>query len=114
MATKITATELARNLSDVLNRVRYKGESFEVTRGGETIAEIKATERKRATLQDFIDLMRNGPKPDPEFWDDVEQAHNEMNQPLPMKSPWDTYSTRRCLSLWSDAAARSGCEDRQR
>ena len=89
MATKITATELARNLSDVLNRVRYKGESFEVTRGGETIAEIKATEKKRFTMQDWIDLWKTIPKPDPEYWDDVEQAHREMNQPLPLKSPWD-------------------------
>ncbi len=89
MATKITATELARNLSDVLNRVRYRGESFEVTRGGETIAELKATERKRFTVQDWIDLRKTIPKPDPEYWDDVKQAHREMNQPLPLKSPWD-------------------------
>jgi prevent-host-death family protein len=89
MATRITATELARNLSDVLNRVRYKGESFEVTRGGETIAEIKATERKRFTVADFIDFWENVPKPDPEFWDDVEWAHNLMNEPLPEPPAWD-------------------------
>jgi prevent-host-death family protein len=89
MATRITATELARNLSDVLNRVRYKGESFEVTRGGETIAEIKATERKRATVRDLIDLLENGPKPDPDFWKDVEEAHRMMNEPLPDPPSWD-------------------------
>ena len=89
MPTRITATELARNLSDVLNRVRYKGESFEVTRGGETIAEIKATERKRATVRDLIDLLENGPKPDPDFWKDVEEAHRMMNEPLPDPPSWD-------------------------
>ena len=93
MATKITATELARNLSDVLNRVRYKGESFEVTRGGETIAEIKATERKRATVRDLIDFLENGPKPDPDFWKDVEEAHRMMNEPLPAPPSGDCYST---------------------
>jgi antitoxin (DNA-binding transcriptional repressor) of toxin-antitoxin stability system len=41
MATKITATELARNLSDILNRVRYKGESFVVIRGGESVAVLE-------------------------------------------------------------------------
>ena len=88
MATRITATELARNLSDILNRVRYKGETFEILRGGESIAEIKATAPKRATLQDLINLLRENP-PDPEFWDDVEEAHRTMNQPLPTKTPWD-------------------------
>jgi antitoxin (DNA-binding transcriptional repressor) of toxin-antitoxin stability system len=83
MATKITATELARNLSDVLNRVRYKGESFIVERNGETVAEIKAPEKKRGTVGDLINLLENGPKPDPEFWDDVEEAHRQLNQPLP-------------------------------
>ena len=90
MATKITATELARNLTDILDRVRDKGETFEVLKRGQIVAEIKPSERKRITLGEFIELLQNGPKPDPEFWDDVEQAHREMNQPLPMKSPWDT------------------------
>jgi len=39
--TTITATELARNLSDILNRVRYRGESFRVERNGEVVAEIR-------------------------------------------------------------------------
>ena len=89
MATRITATELARNLSDVLNRVRYKGETFEVTRGGETLAELKPTVGKRATVRDLIDLLENGPKPDPDFWKDVEEAHRMMNEPLPDPPSWD-------------------------
>ena len=89
MATRITATELARNLSDILNRVQYKGETFEVVRGGETLAELKPRERKRATIQDLINLLENGPKPDPDFWKDVEEAHRMMNQPLPDPPSWD-------------------------
>ena len=89
METKITATELARNLSDILNRVRYKGESFLVLRGGETIAELIPTETKRSTLADLVDLLETGPKPDPEFWDDVEEAHRLMNQPLPPPPSWE-------------------------
>jgi antitoxin (DNA-binding transcriptional repressor) of toxin-antitoxin stability system len=90
MATRITATELARNLSDILNRVRYKGESFEVVRGGETIAELKATAAKRFTVADFIEFWDSVPKPDPEFWDDVEEAHRTMNQPLREPASWDS------------------------
>ena len=36
--TVVTATELAKNLSDILNRVKYKGERCEVRRNGETVA----------------------------------------------------------------------------
>lgn len=90
MATRITATELARNLSDILNRVRYKGESFEVVRGGETIAELKATARKHFTVADFIEFWDNVPKPDLEFWDEVEEAHQTLNQPLREPPSWDS------------------------
>lgn len=37
---KISATEVARNFSEIMNRVKYQGYSFEVTRGNETIARI--------------------------------------------------------------------------
>jgi len=38
--TLLTATTLARNFSDYLNRVRYQGASFDITRGSEIIARI--------------------------------------------------------------------------
>src|SRR5438552_1453276 len=39
MATKsITGTDAARNLSDVLNQVRYQGAQFDVVRGKEVVA----------------------------------------------------------------------------
>ena len=40
METTITATELSKRLSDVLNRVKYRGERFIVQRNGETVAAI--------------------------------------------------------------------------
>ena len=88
--TTITATELARNLSDILNRVRYKGEHFKVVRNGEPVAELGPTlEAKRITFGEFAELWRSMPKPDPEFWDDVQEARRLMNQPLPEKSAWE-------------------------
>jgi antitoxin (DNA-binding transcriptional repressor) of toxin-antitoxin stability system len=91
METKITATELARNLSDILNRVRYKGESFRIERNGEFIAEIKpAAPDKAITVAEFVQLLKSLPKPDPGFWDDVEEAHRLMNGPLPEPPPWDS------------------------
>ena len=40
MDSKITATDLAKSLSDILNRVRYKGETFIIERNGESIATL--------------------------------------------------------------------------
>jgi prevent-host-death family protein len=88
--TTITATELARNLSDILNRVRYKGESFRVVRNGETIAEIRpAPGGQTITWGEFVRIWESLPKPDPEFWDDVEEARRLMNQPLEPPD-WDS------------------------
>lgn len=41
METTITADELARNLSDILSRVRDEGESFRVEQGGEVVAVLR-------------------------------------------------------------------------
>jgi prevent-host-death family protein len=86
--TRITATELARNLSDVLNRVRYKGERFVVVRNGEEVARLEpGPEFRRMTLKEFVDAVRGGPKPDPEFLDDVIAIRASQGSLPP--SPWD-------------------------
>ena len=36
----VTATQVARSFSDFINRVHYKGETFVIERGGETIAQL--------------------------------------------------------------------------
>jgi len=87
--TKITATELARNLSDILNRVRYKGESFIVERNGEVVGELAPAKRsKKMTWGEFARWWNTLPKPDPEYWDDVEEAHRLMNQPISEGPSW--------------------------
>jgi prevent-host-death family protein len=91
VATKITATELARNLSDILNRVRYRGERFVVERNGEVVAVLEsAPEGKAISWGEFAKFWEDLPKPDSDFWDDVEEAHRLMNQPLPEPSSWDS------------------------
>jgi len=87
MATKITATELARNLSDILNRARYKGESFVIERNGEPIATVEPPPKRGMTLRDLVQFMREHP-PDDRFADDLEAVHAEMNQPLPEPPEW--------------------------
>ncbi len=40
MATTLTVTEAARNFSDVVNKVFYRGESMDLTRGGKIVARL--------------------------------------------------------------------------
>jgi antitoxin (DNA-binding transcriptional repressor) of toxin-antitoxin stability system len=91
METRITATELARNLSDILNRVRYRGESFRVERNGEVVAELRPAMISRGVpLSEFAAFWDGLAKPDPEFWDQVEEAHRIMNGPMPEPASWDS------------------------
>ena len=72
--TKITATELSRNLSDVLNRVHYKGEEFAVERNGRTVALLKPSdEKRRGTFKTLAEIMRKHSPSDPSFADDLEE-----------------------------------------
>jgi hypothetical protein len=87
--TTITATELSRNMSDVLNRMRYKGERFKVMRNGEVIGHLEPEpQHRKVTLGEFVSILRSAPRPDSDYWDDVEEAHRSMNQPVDPPS-WD-------------------------
>lgn len=73
---RISATELARRLSDVLNRVRYRGEEFLVERGGEQVARIEPPgPPRRLTWREFVEFLRRAPRPDEAFADDLERIH---------------------------------------
>lgn len=73
MEIRITATELAKSLSDVLNRVRYRGEKFLIVRKGEPIATVgPAAPVPGITGREFVELLKNLPPPDEGFADDLE------------------------------------------
>jgi antitoxin (DNA-binding transcriptional repressor) of toxin-antitoxin stability system len=75
-ATRVSATELARGLSDVLNRVHYRGERFVVERNGQVIAEIAPAASSRGiTYADLLARVGDLHLPDPEFADDLEEIH---------------------------------------
>ncbi len=88
MDTKITATELARSLSDILNRVRYRGERFVVERNGEVIACLSpATPPKEMTWEKFIMGIRELPQVDEDFGKDIEEMR-ALLPPLPPPPEW--------------------------
>lgn len=89
MATKITATELARDLSDVLNRVRYRGESFAVEQNGEVVAEISPAHDTPTefTVADFRREFADVHVPEG-LGADIEDARKALGS-LP-EPPWDS------------------------
>jgi antitoxin (DNA-binding transcriptional repressor) of toxin-antitoxin stability system len=87
MATRITATELARNLSDILNRIAYRGDEFEIERSGQTIAAIGPVRTATGTTGREI-VARVGELSVPKgLGADLEDIHSRQG-PVP-PSPWD-------------------------
>ena len=73
MDVEITATELAKSLSDVLNRVRYKGETFVIRRNGEAVARLEPHGPVRGvTLGQLMAALGDLSMPGDGFADDLE------------------------------------------
>jgi len=84
----VTATQAARNLSDLLNRVRYLGEAFEIRRGGEVVAELRPPPGPRsATVGRLFELLQEIGPVDPAFGDDLD--HIQAEQPPAPGDPWE-------------------------
>jgi prevent-host-death family protein len=83
--TVVTATELSRNLSDILNRVRYRGERFVILRNGEEIAVLEPhKEASAATMGDLVQIIEKHGPLDDEFMSDIEAARAAL---LPEEPP---------------------------
>ena len=84
METRITATELAKSLSDVLNRVRYRGERFRIERNGEPIATlIPAAPAAGVTMRELLSLVKDLGSPDEDFAADLEAIHSAQTKTSP-------------------------------
>ncbi len=85
MAHRISATELARKLGDVLGRVRYRGESFIVERNGSPVARLEPVAAvPAATLREVLASWRAG-GPDAEFAAALERVGEADRAP---ENPW--------------------------
>ena len=83
---KVSATEAARNFSELLNRIRYRGESFIVMRGGQPICELRPAAPTLFTGADLVTLLRSLPEVDEDYLSAVEET--ARSQPLLPESPW--------------------------
>jgi antitoxin (DNA-binding transcriptional repressor) of toxin-antitoxin stability system len=80
MVRTISATELARNLSEILSKVKYQGESFIVERGGDPVARIEPVgPTGGVTLQELVERLE-GLWPDKGFFEELEALHNSQER----------------------------------
>jgi hypothetical protein len=82
----ISATEAARSFPELLDRICYRGETFVIERGGEPVCEMSHVIPPRFTGADFSTLLHSLPKPDPRYWDAVEER-TKQTLAVP-ESPW--------------------------
>jgi antitoxin (DNA-binding transcriptional repressor) of toxin-antitoxin stability system len=87
---KISATKAARNFSDLLSRVQYRREEFQITRGNEVVAVISPFSSKPRTIGELQESMKSWPKLDADdsasWLKEIEELRKQS--PLP-PSPWE-------------------------
>jgi prevent-host-death family protein len=81
---KLSATEVARSFSEVLNRVAA-GEELEIVRNGATVALLTPPKRRLISPEAFRELMRSAPAADDKFADDLRAIRRQAGSP---ESSW--------------------------
>jgi hypothetical protein len=86
MEIRITATELARKLGDILGKIRFRSDSFVVERNGEAIARISPVAGSLAgSLGEGLRAWQEAAPADPRFAEDLESVNRADRAP---RNPW--------------------------
>lgn len=90
MPRTVSVTELVRDFADFVNRVAYRGERFQLTRGGKLVAELGPVVSGRS-LSELPDLVASLPSLSEteasEFSADLQRARDELSH-LNARDPW--------------------------
>ncbi len=84
--TKLTASELARNLSSVLDRLEFGGEEIIVLRNNHPIARMIPGSPHRTALEAMADLYRTIAPEAAEKWLEDSKTGGALEREL--KDPW--------------------------
>jgi prevent-host-death family protein len=75
MEHKISSTELARRLGDVLGRVRYRGDTFLIERNGDPVARLTpVASGSPVTAREALGAWTEAGRPDAAFADALERV----------------------------------------
>ena len=84
----VSATEAARSFSDLLNRVRYRGERVTIERAGVPVCEMSLAVPRAFKLSELAELLDTAAQPDHAYWDIVEEV--TRTQPTLQPGPWES------------------------
>lgn len=88
MEHRVSATDLVRALGDVLNRIRYRGDSFVIERNGDPVARMTpVTESPAGRLGEALGAWKGAGKCDPDFAKVLEEVRAADTPP---ETPWDS------------------------
>jgi len=87
MEKRITATQAVRDFSEILNKIKFKGEHYIIVRSGKPVAQMEPvkTPGKDSTLKELKFLLNKLPPLDDElaaFTEDLERIWKDQ-LPLP-------------------------------
>ncbi len=83
---RLSATEVARRFSEVLNRVAA-GEEIEVTRAGVPVAVLARPRVRLLSAEQFRELLASAPPVDEAFADDLRAIRKSIGPP---ESSWQS------------------------
>jgi prevent-host-death family protein len=90
MESTLTVTEAARNFSDLINRVVYRGDAAVLTRNGKPVARLVPEGLKKSTGRELAEFWRKRIPMSAEeadsFSDDLSKIRSESNRP--QRDPW--------------------------
>jgi prevent-host-death family protein len=81
---RLSATDVARHFSEVLNRVAA-GEEIEITRAGAPVAVLTRPRRRYVSVGRLREIVETAPPADDNFVADLDAIRKESGVP---ESPW--------------------------
>ena len=89
-AVSLSVTDAARNFSEYINRVAYKGDRFLLLKSGREVAELKPVPKGRR-LAELAELLKTSSglssSEADDFGRDLEHVRSEMNR-AEVRDPW--------------------------
>jgi len=93
MEKRITATQAVRDFSELLNKIKFKGDRYIIERSGKPVARMEPVReaKKAKTLKELKSLLKELPRLDEEldaFAADLEGIRKDQ-PPLPEEGMWE-------------------------
>ncbi len=78
MSTLISATDMIRSFSDIVGRVYYRGEVFDIKKGGNIVARLSPVKTNGTiAVSDLNEFFRNAPHLEE---DDIEKIATDISE----------------------------------